>query len=309
MATTFTVSGLGFAKLNTTTVHVTSISYTPNLGVEPFRSGGDIAPSMIRRTGSRPVFRLTMPLDDAWTALGALGPVKLTAAEMYAATFDTTTPTAYRVGTGANKWSITAVTGLAWGIISRVYPAGGGLPMMLADVLVYFATTDGLTDPVTNASASLPTAPAAPVLHVLSTLTDDGTNRWGLTNWSIDFGCAMEPVQSDGLFYPTTYRFPSIDARVNIDHKDIAAIYTSLTGDGKIASTSFILYARKYNASTQLLDTTGYSFTFAKAFASLDNMTLAGTDVPRVGMTLSIYNTPGTLTIPCTVSAAATIPT
>lgn len=311
MATTFTVSGLGFAVLGTTVCHVTDVEYTPNLGLDPFRSGGDIAPSLIRRTGSRPVFRLTMPLSDAWTALAALGPVALTDAAIYAAVFDTTTPTAYRTATGATKFSKAASGTQQWACISRIFPAGGGsMPIMMAEVLVYWASADGITDPIVTSVAALPTAPSAPTLHVLSTLTDDGTNRWGLSSWSIDFGIGMEPMAFDGLFYPNTYRFKEINCTVRIAHKDAVAMMAALTGDGKIASTSFILYARAItNGTTPVLATTGFSFTFSKAFAQLENIMLSGTETPQVGISLSVYAVPGQLTVPCTVSASATIPT
>lgn len=311
MAVTYTVSGMGFAVLGTTTCHVTDVEYSPNLGLEPFRSGGDIAPSMIRRTGARPVFRLTMPLSDAWTALAALGPVALSDAAIYLAVFDTTTPTSYRTATGATKFAKPASGSQQWACISRIFPQGGGsMPVMMAEVMVYWASVDGVTDPIVTSVVALPTAPAAPTLHVLSTLTDDGTNRWGLTSWSIDFGIGLDPVQSDGFFYPTTYRFNEINASVRIAHKDAVAIMAALTGDGKIASTSFILYARSLsNGATPVLGSTGFSFTFTRAFAQIESIALSGTDVPAVGVSLSVYAAPGTLTVPCTVSTSATIPT
>ena len=79
MANTFTISGLGFAKLNTTTMPVLSIEYTPNMATDPFRSGGDLGPTMIRRAGAMPVMRFTVPLDAAYSALSSLLPGTLPA--------------------------------------------------------------------------------------------------------------------------------------------------------------------------------------------------------------------------------------
>lgn len=309
MAVTFTQSGLGFAKINSTTVHVTDVAYTPAVGTEPFRSGGDLAPSMIRRTGGTPVFRMTMPLDSAWTALGGFGPVALTACEIYLATFTA----GIRQTTGANIYKLDvagspAATGFA--CISRVFPTGGELPAMMCEVMCYLVSGDGVRDPVTTATGALPTAPAAPVLHALSTAVDNTTGLWGLTSWNIDVGIGMEPVRADGLFYPTAYRFNQVSATATIAHRDAVSLYAALTGDGKLASgAGIILYARKYHATTQLFDTTGYSFTFAKCFASLDSFGVSGTDVPNVGITLTAYADPGTTSLPITVATSATIPT
>lgn len=309
MAVTFTQSGLGFAKINSTTVHVTDVAYTPAMGTEPFRSGGDLAPSMIRRTGGMPVFRMTMPLASAWTALASFGPVALTTCEIYLATFTS----GVRQTTGANIYKLDvggtpAATGFA--CISRVYPSGGELPVMMAEVICYLVSGNGIADPVVTTTGSLPTAPAAPVLHALSTAVDNVTGLWGLTSWSIELGIGMEPVRADGLFYPTAYRFNQVAASASIAHRDAAAIYTALTGDGKLASgAGIILYARLYNASTQLFDTTGYSFTFTNCLASLESFGVSGTDVPSVGITLTAYSAPGTTSLPITVATGATIPT
>lgn len=309
MAVTFTVSGLGFAKINSTTVHVTDVAYSPNMGVEPFRSGGDLTPSMIRRTGARPTFRMTMPLASAWTAVGSFGPVALTACEIYLATFTS----GIRQTSGANIYKLNvagspAATGFV--AISRIYPSGGELPVMMAEVMCYLCSGDGVADPVTTTTGALPTAPAAPVLHAMSTAVDNVTGLWGLTSWSIEVGIGLEPIMSDGLFYPTSYRFSQVNASASIAHKDAAAMYTALTGDGKLASgAGIILYARAYNSTTQLFDTTGYSFTFTTCFASLDTLGASGTDVPNVGITLTPYLAPGTTTLPITVATGATIPT
>ena len=264
---------------------------------------------MIRRTGGMPVFRMTMPLVSAWTALASFGPVALTACEIYLATFTA----GIRQTTGANIYKLNvggtpAATGFA--VLSRVYPAGGELPVMMAEVTCYLCSGDGISDPVTTTTGALPTAPAAPVLHALSTAVDNTTGLWGLTSWSLDIGIGMEPVRADGLFYPTSYRFNQVAASASIAHRDAAAIYTALTGDGKLASgAGIILYARAYNSTTQLFDTTGYSFTFANCLASLESFGASGTDVPNVGITLTAYAAPGTTSLPVTVATGATIPT
>lgn len=309
MAVTFNQSGLGFAKINSTTVHVTDVSYSPAMGTEPFRSGGDLTPSMIRRTGGMPVFRMTMPLASAWTALGSFGPVALTACEIYLATFtagirQTTGANIYRLDVGG----VPAATGFA--CISRLYPGGGEIPVIMAEVTCYLASGNGVSDPVVTTTGSLPTAPAAPVLHALSTVVDNATGLWGLTSWAIEVGIGMEPVRADGLFYPTAYRFNQVAASASIAHRDAVAIYAALTGDGKLATgAGIILYARAYNSTTQLFDTTGYSFTFANCLASLESFSVSGTDVPSVGMTLTAYAAPGTTSLPITVATSATIPT
>ena len=307
MAVTFTVSGMGWTTINGTAAHIVDVAYTPNLGVEPFRSGGDLTPSMIRRTGSIPVVRMTMPLASAWTILGGFGPVALTAMQIFQPVFTA----GIRQTSGATIYALnTAGGGTGFAVLSRVYPAGGELPVMMAEVTCYLCATDGLADPFTSSTGALPTAPAAPTLHVLSTAVDNVTGLWGLTSWSLDIGIGMEPVRADGLFYPTTYRFNQVSASASIAHRDAVAIYAALTSDGKLASgAGIILYARAYNASTQLLTTTGYSFTFANCLATLDNLSLSGTDVPSVGITLTSYAAPGTTSLPVTVATGATIPT
>lgn len=308
MATTFTVSGLGFAKLNSTTIPVTDIGYSPNLGVEPFRSGGDINASMVRRAGARPVFRFTAPLASVWTALSSFLPVSLTAFEMHAAIFSG----GLRTATGATQFKMDTTAGLAraYAVMGNVYPSGGQVPIMLVDVTVYLCSQGGLADPITSSTGALPTLASTPVLHALGPVVDNATGLWGTKTWRLDLGVGMEPIQSDGLFYPTDYRVGAIQASATIAHADAVALYAALTSDGKDATgAGLIFYTRGYNASTKVLEATGYSFTFANAFASLENIQLSGTSLPEVGVSVTSYAAPGTLTHPVTVATSATLPT
>jgi hypothetical protein len=306
MAITFNINGLGFAKLNTTTMPVTSIAYTPNLGVEPFRSGGDINASMVRRAGSRPVYRFTAPLASVWGALSSFLPVTLTAFEMHAATFSG----GIRLATGATQWKLNTVTGTAYAVISSIYPTAGPVPVMMADVLVYICAIDGLADPVTTSTGSLPTLGATPDLHTLGPVVDNTTAQWGVKSWRIDTGVQMEPIQADGFFYPNAYRVGAVQASATLAHTDAVTIYNALTSDGKDATgAGILLYARGYNVTTKVLTTTGYSFTFAKCFAALDQILLAETSLPETGVTVTSYADPGSLTHPITVATSATLPT
>lgn len=306
MAATFTISGLGFAKLNSTTMPVTSISYSPNMGTEPFRSGGDISASMIRRAGGKPVFRFAAPLASVWSALSSFMPQALTAFEMHAALFSGGS----RTSTGATQFKLDTINGSAYAVISSVYPTGGAVPVVMAEVTVYICSTAGLVDPVTSSTGALPTLGSTPALHTIGPMVDNTTAMWGVKTWRIDTGVSMEPIQSDGFFYPTSYRVGSIQASATMAHADAVSMYSALTSDGKDSTGSgFILYARAYNMTTKVLDTTGYSFTFAKAFASLDQISLNGTDLPETGVTMTSYADPGTLTHPITVATSATLPT
>jgi hypothetical protein len=141
-------------------------------------------------------------------------------------------------------------------------------------------------------------------------MVDNSTAVWGLKTWRIDTGVGMEPIQSDGFFYPSSYRMNRIEASATVSHADAATLYAALTSDGKDSTgAGFILYARAYNMTTKVLDTTGYSFTFAKAFASLDQIRLSGTDLAELGVTLTSYADPGSLVHPVTVATSATLPT
>jgi hypothetical protein len=306
MPVAFTISGLGFAKLNTATMPVTDITYSPNLGAEPFRSGGDLSASMVRRAGARPAYRFAAPLASVWGALTSFLPVTLTAFEMHAAVFSGPSRTA----AGATQIKLDTTNGDAYAQITSVYPTGGAVPVIMAEVTIYLCSKAGLVDPITSSTGVLPTLAATPDLHTTGPLVDNATGVWGTRSWRIDLGVEMEPIQADGFFYPTTYRAGRVDARATIAHADAVALYAALTSDGKDATgAGFILYARGYNMTTKVLTTTGYSFTFAKAFASLDQIRLAGTASPEVGVTLTSYADPGTLTHPITVATSATLPT
>lgn len=308
MATTFTVSGMGFAKLNTATIPVEDISFTPNMGIEPFRSGGDLSASMIRRTGGQPAFRFTASLDSVYSALGGFGPVSLTAMEMYAALF--TPPN--RTATGATRWTVPSAgtTNKAYAVITGISSTGSGIPRVVAEVTVFIAATDGITDPVSTSTAALPTLGSTPNIHVMSGFTDNTTTYWGVANWRIDIGIGMEPIQMDGLFYPTEYRVGAIQATASITHKDAVTVYNAMTMDGKDATgAGFILWARAYNMTTKVLTTTGYSFTIANCFATLDSVDLSGTDMGTATLRLTSYAAPGTLTHPIAVATSATLPT
>ena len=102
----------------------------------------------------------------------------------------------------------------------------------------------------------------------------------------------------------------AIAATASVTHADISAIYSALTSDGKDATgAGIILYARAYNMTTKVLDTVGYSFTFATCFATLDRMALSGTDLADSTLRLTAYAAPGSLVHPVTVATSATIPT
>lgn len=307
MAIAFTLSGMGFAKLNTTTVPILDVTHTPNMGTEPFRSGGDISASLIRRSGGRPAFRFTAPLDAVWSTLSSFLPVTLTACEMHIALF---TAAGIRTSAGATQIKLDTTNGDAYAVITGIYPSGGAVPVILAEVTVSLCSKAGLLDPVTTSTGALPTLAATPNLHTMGPIVDNATAKWGAKSWRIDTGVAMEPVQADGFFYPTTYRVGAIQASCTIAHADPVALYSALTGDGKDATgAGFIVYARAYNMTTKVLDTIGYSFTFLNAFASLDQIRLSGTSVPETGVTLTSYSAPGTLTHPITVATSATLPT
>lgn len=308
MATTFTHSGMGFALLNATTIPVQDISFTPNMGIEPFRSGGDLSPSMIRRTGGQPVFRFTAPLASVYAAMGGFGPISLTAFEMYAALFSAPN----RTSAGATRWTVPSAgtTNKAYAVITGVSGAGSGIPLAMAEVTVFVAASDGLTDPIATSTASLPTLGSTPNLHVMSGFTDNTTTYCGVANWRLDIGIGMEPIQMDGLFYPTDYRVGAIQATASITHKDVVTVYNAITMDGKDSTgVGFILWARGYNMTTKVLTTTGYSFTMANAFATLESVDLSGTDLGTTVLRLTSYAAPGTLTHPVAVATAATLPT
>lgn len=306
MSVLFTVSGLGFAKMNSTTIPVVDIAHTPNLGTEPFRSGGDINASMIRRAGSRPAFRFSAPLDSVYAELASFLPVTLTAFELHAALFSGTARTA----SGATQIKLNTSTGAAIAQIMSISPTAGPVPVIMAEVMIYLTSNDGLADPVTSSTGSLPTLSATPNLHTTGPFVDNATTKWGIKTWRIDLGVTMEPIQADGFFYPTAYRSGAVQASATIAHADAVSMYAALTTDGKDATgAGFILYARAYDMTTKTLTTTGYSFTFAKAFANLEQIRLSGTDLPEVGITFLSYAAPGTLTHPITVSTGATLPT
>lgn len=163
---------------------------------------------------------------------------------------------------------------------------------------------------MTSSTGALPSLASTPNLHTTGPLVDNTSAVWGLKSWRIDPGVVMEPIQSDGFFYPSTYRAGAIQATATVAHADAASLYAALTSDGKDATgAGLILYARGYNMSTKVLAATGHSFTFASAFAALDQIRLAGTSSPEVGVTVSAYAAPGTLTHPITVATSATLPT
>ena len=306
MPIAFTLSGLGFAKLNLVTMPVIDISHTPNMGAEPFRSGGDISASMVRRSGGRPAFRFTAPLAAVWGVLGSFLPVQLTACEMHLALFSAS---GIRGATGT-QIKLDTITGDAYAILTGIYPSGGAVPVILAEVTVYLCSKAGLLDPVASSTGALPALSASPALHTLGPVVDASAVLWGTKTWRIDTGVAMEPVQADGFFYPTTYRVGAIQASCTVAHADAVSLFAALTGDGKDATgVGFVVYARAYNMTTKVLDTTGYSFTFLNAFASLDQIRLAGTSVPEAGITLLSYAAPGVATHPITVATAAILPT
>lgn len=305
MAVSLQVSGLGFAKLNTATMPCQTISFSPNLGVEPFRSGGDLAPSMMRRAGARPVFRFTAPLDSVYAALASLLPVTLTAFEMHVAAFTA----GVRQSTGT-QYKLDTTNGDAIALITGISAAGGPVPLAMAEVTIFLTSKQGLIDPVTTSTGALPTLGSTPNLHVLSTLVDNLTAKWGVNEWRIDIGCTMDPIQTDGLFYPTGYRMGAIGASATMTHTDVTAMYTMLTGDGYDATgAGLILYARAYNMTTKVLTTTGYSFTFTNAFAELTDITATGNEKATLALRLSAYAAPGTLTHPVSVATSATVPT
>ena len=233
MAVAFTISGLGFAKLNTTTMPITDISYTPNMGIEPFRSGGDINASMIRRSGGRPVFRFSAPLDIVWTTLASFMPVTLTAFEMHAALFTATARTA----TGATQFKLDTTNGDAYALITGISPTGGAVPVVMAEVTVYLCSKAGLVDPVTSSTGALPTLASTPVMHTIGPMVDNATAKWGIKTWRIDLGVAMEPIQADGFFYPTTYRVGAVQASATVAHADAVSLYTALTGTDAAAAS------------------------------------------------------------------------
>ncbi len=314
MATTFLLNGLGWATITTAaganTIPLTGIAYSPNLGREPFRSGGDLSPSMVRRAGARPAFRMTMPLSSAWTIFGQFLPISVTAFTMYEASFTASGSVYLRVGTAATTLSLTPTTGGAIGLISRIYPTGGAVPLMLAEVIILLTATDGLADPVTVSSASLPAAPSDPILHTIAPYMDNATAKWGIESWALDTGIGLEAIQNDGLFYPNGYRLGALQPVISIAHNDVVTLHSNIGDSGKDGTgAGFIVYARAYDAASKSLQTTGYSFTMAKGLAAIESFGAQGTERSKMALTLSAYAAAGALTYPIAVATSATLPT
>lgn len=314
MSTAFNLNGLGWATITTAagsnTIPLTGIAYSPNLGREPFRSGGDLTPSMMRRAGGRPAFRMTMPLDTAWVIFGQFLPISVTAFVMYEASFAASGSVYLRVGTSATTLAITSTTGGAIGLITRIYPSGGAVPLMLAEVTILFTATDGLTDPVTVGSASLPGAPSNPILHTIAPFVDNATARWGIKSWALDTGIGLEAIQNDGLFYPTGYRLGALQPSISIAHNDVVALYAAFGDSGKDGTgAGFLVWARAYDAAAKTLQATGYSFTMAKGLAAIESLGAQGTERSELALTISAYAAAGSLTYPIAVATSATLPT
>jgi hypothetical protein len=313
MSTAFNLNGLAFASLtphggSAIVAALTGQSYSPKLGVEPFRSGGDLSPSMMRRAGAQPAIRITVPLATAWGLLASFVPIQLDSFTLYEASF-TGTP-ALRIATGATTLALTATTGLAFAYISRIYFSGSATPLALADITILLASTDGQTDPITIGTGSVPSLAANPTLHTMGPLVDNTTAKWGVQSWSLDTGISIEPIQTDGFFYPTTYRVNAYQATATIQHNDTPALLSALGDSGKDGTgAGFILYARAYDSAAKATLTTGYSFTFTLGLANIDTVAVEGTNRAQAAIRVQSYTASGALTFPVAVATSASFPT
>jgi hypothetical protein len=288
------------ATLNATTLAIDDLTISAGVASEAFRHSGNLFPSVNVVPGATPRVSFRTPFKEAYDLIG-LKSLKLTTFNVFAAKF---VDAVRESGSTHLKYGLTAsCSGHA--TIKGASVSQGGI--LMADVEVVLLSNDGMTHPLTAATAALPSLGSQPALKTIGPVTINGTTNGGYMSASLDLGNKLDTFTSDGELYARVAAYTGGDPVLSFEHADPATLWASIGLVGSAITSNVIAYFRDYSTSTHLALTTGLSLTIASGRVIPEEFGASSLGVARAGIRVVGLSTSDTH--PIVVAAGATVAT
>jgi len=265
------LSSLGPLQINGSTYPVLNINMPFAVISEASEHSGQLYSTATLISGANPTMTAQMPFRAAFDLIG-FGALAVTSVGVflskYAATGLKSTDTDHRRFALASS-----AKGLA--TITGVSVAQDGL--LLADIEITFSSADGTTHPLSPGTAALPALSAQPVLHTVGPAALANTVRDGVSAWSVSLNQRVSGIRSDGDLYPQTLAYTGGVPEIAATFQDADTLMSVLGAIGIGASTTTVLYAKQYDATTGLVvgGATAVSITLAGGYIAPETLAAA----------------------------------
>ncbi len=251
---TVQLSSNGLITIGLNTINCDSITYDPARQTSRVDSSGDLSSHSVKLFQANPVFRFTskdVPLVISLTGTTA---ASVTSVDVF---FQNLDPQGIRSSSHTKMSSSTCFL-----VIESVSAAQGGFATVTA--ALYPVATDGLTDPVTKSTDSLPSYSALDSqIRTLGSCTINSTDLTGVTSWNIQFNPTVQPNISDGSIFADQYSLLSQMAMATITSQNPTqanSLKVGTTNDVSVL-TSAVLNLR--GTSSGITNTEDTTFTLA----------------------------------------------
>lgn len=287
------------ATLNSTTLAIEGLTISAALASESFRHSGGLFPSVLVVPGAAPRVSFRTPFKEAYDLIG-LKSLKLTTFNLYAAKF----VDAVRQSDSSHlKYGLTASC-VGHATIKGASVSQNGI--LMADVEVVLLSNDGMTHPLTAATASLPSLASQPALKTLGPIDVNNVVNGGYMSVNLDLGNKLEAFTSDGCLYPTVAAYLGGDPAITAEHADPATLWASIGLTGSAITGDIIVYCRDYSTTTHLTQATGLSLTIASGRIMPEDFSISSLGLARGGIRVVGLSTSDTS--PIVVAAGASVP-
>lgn len=297
---TMTIASLAPIKINSTVIAVKDVQFSPDIAYMAEQHSGYEFPSLGVVPGAAPRIRFKTPLTGAYSLIG----MKLligTTFELYFATFASGLR---QSGANHKKLNLnTSATVCAYIVGGSVGQNG----VVWVDVEVVGLSADGVVNPFQiTASVSLPTLSSEPQLHTMGPYALNGTRKDGASNLGFQTNVQLATTLNDGDSFPRSVGWMGAAPELAIEHQDALTVLGDLGLTGLNLVTSAAIFFCGIDPTTQLRQTTGFSFTVSSGRALPGPVTLNQGQLPRQGIMIKPLS--ATSTHPLVVATAATVP-
>jgi hypothetical protein len=300
---TLTISDMAPLKVNSSVLAITDLQLSPDIIDRSLRHSGNEYKSVGAIPGAKPMGRFKTPFMGAYNLIG-MKMLQATVFEYYFATF-----AAGLRQSGANHSKLPLASGAKAALLidgASVDQFG----LLMADVGVYFLSSDGLTHPIAALASgqSLPTVASEPQLHTLGpfALGVGPTRVDGVTNQGFRQNNSVEAPVNDGDAFPKSCALLGQDPGLAGEHEDPLGLLTSLGLMGLNITTQAVAYFRGIDPTTQLLQATGISIAVTSGRAMPGPVQWGLNRTNRMGFNVAPLSS--SQTHPFSINLSATLP-
>lgn len=290
-------------QIASTVIPATNVSLSLGAIEEASEHSGQLFPTLRLIKGANPEATFTAPFEAVYALVG-MGGYVASQFDIYLAKF------ASLVKSTSSDHQKLALSTSAQALltIESVQVAQDGL--LLANVRARYKSADGTTHPITRtANNSLVALASQPNLHTNGPVKLANTTVDGVASWSVECNHKAESLRSDGDLYPSEIIYRGSAPQITVEFNDPLTVLGTTGMLGLNASTTTILYAKRYSTTTGEVSggATAVSITMAGGYINPQDMAAAVAGVATQGVRIFAMN--GTVdTNPLTVSVSATAP-